>query len=281
MNLRTLQDTPPWDWPDDAAETFQEVLADRRADPSERLIAAKLAGDLVAIDDETAALLIRIVGSADEPEDLRAAAAISLGPVLELSDTDGFEDPDDVPISEETFRNIQGSLHSVYSDEGVPKLVRRRILEASVRSQEEWHREAILNAWSGGDREWMLTAAFAMKHVRGFDDQIMEALKNPDEEIHYQAVEAAGNWGVAGAWSHIAALAADPSTEKYLRIAAIGAIGTIRPAEALDILAEIDDSDDEDLEEAVMEARTMAEGASDWEDDDFEEDEDDEDEWIN
>jgi hypothetical protein len=26
MDLKTLQDTPPWDWPTDAANRFQEIL---------------------------------------------------------------------------------------------------------------------------------------------------------------------------------------------------------------------------------------------------------------
>jgi uncharacterized protein (UPF0147 family) len=45
-------------------------------------------------------------------------------PVLEHADTDGFEDPDDVPISEGTFHSIQESLRRLYMDANVPKIVR-------------------------------------------------------------------------------------------------------------------------------------------------------------
>jgi hypothetical protein len=199
MDLKTLQDTPPWDWPRDAGKTFQEILIDYRADECDRVVAAQLAGDLTVINDELADSLTAIIRGPDEPEGLRAMAAISLGPVLEQASTDGFECPDDVPITQRTFRNIQDSLQKLHFDNSIPKQVRRRILEASVRAPESWHQDAIRAAYSSGDKDWMLTAVFSMRWVRGFDDQILEALKSPDPEIHLEAVEAASNWGLAGA----------------------------------------------------------------------------------
>jgi hypothetical protein len=198
---------------------------------------------------------------------LRARAAIALGPVLEESDTDGFEDPDDVAITQSTFRNIQDSLQKLYFDSSIPKEVRRRILEASVRAPENWHQNAIRAAYSSGDKDWMLTAVFTMRWVRGFDDQILEALKSPDPDIHYEAVEAAGNWGVSAAWSHIEALVQSAATPKPLLLAAIGAVAGIRPAEARETLGELADSDDEEIAEAAQEAICMADALSDEEDD--------------
>jgi hypothetical protein len=273
MDLKALLDTPPWDWPRDAGKIFQKLLIDRRANESDRLVAANLAGDLTVVNDDLTGALLAVVGSADEPERLRARAAISLGPVLEQADRDGFEDPDDVPITELMFRNIQDSLRKLYLDNSAPKEVRRRILEASVRAPEAWHRDAIANAYSRGDKEWMLTAVFSMRWVRGFDDQILAALKSADPEIHYEAVYAAGNWELDAAWPQIVELVNDPDTPRDLRLAAIGAAGAIRPAEARKILADLADSDDEEIAAAAGEAISMAEVAAD--------DEDDEDEWIN
>jgi hypothetical protein len=54
MNLKTLLDTAPWDWPRDAANTFRNTLIDRRADESDRLIAAELAGYSTVINDDLA-----------------------------------------------------------------------------------------------------------------------------------------------------------------------------------------------------------------------------------
>jgi uncharacterized protein (UPF0147 family) len=267
MDIKSLQDTPPWDWPRDAGERFKEVLIDRRANESDRLAAAELAGDLVVMNDELAESLLAIVGSPDEPEQLRARAAISLGPILEQSEIDGFDDPDDVPITEGTFRNIQDAFQKLYFDSSVPKEVRRRILEASVRAAESWHEDAIRAAYSSGDREWMLTAVFSMRWVRGFDEQILEALKSADPDIHYEAVEAAGNWELAAAWSHVAALVHDASVPKPLLFAAIEAVATIRPAEARSVLEDLADSDDEEIAEAADEAIAMAESIPEEEDD--------------
>jgi hypothetical protein len=122
----------------------------------------------------------------------------------------------------------------------------------------------------------MLTAVFSMSWVHGFDDQILEALKMADPEIHYEAVDAAGNWALDAAWSHIVALVNDAGTPKPLLLAAIAAAGSIRPAEARKILADLADSDDEEIAEAAQEAIEMAEATSDETDG-----EEDESEWIN
>jgi hypothetical protein len=276
MDLKTLLDTPPWDWPRDAGWTLRKILVDHQASESDRLIAAELVGDSTVINDELADALLMVVCSADEPDELRARAAISLGPVLEQADTDGFEDPDDAPpITERAFRNIQSTLKKLYLDNRTPKEVRRRILEASVRAPETWHQNAIKDAYSSGDKEWILTAVFSMRWVRGFDDQILLALKSDDPEIHLEAVIAAGNWELDGAWSHMVELINDAHTPKPLLLAAIGAVGSIRPAEAGEILVDLADSDDEEIAEAADEAMAEAEIAS------GEEDDDEEDEWIN
>jgi uncharacterized protein (UPF0147 family) len=267
MDLKTLQNTPPWEWPKDAGKKFQKILIDRQANETDRLIAAELAGDLTVMNDELADALTAIIRRPEEPELLRAAAAIALGPVLEQSSTSEFEDPDDVPITHRTFRNIQDWLHKLHFDHSIPKEVRRRILEASVRAPEEWHQNAIRAAYSSGDKEWILTAVFSMRWVRGFDDQILEALKSGDAEIQREAIQAAGDWELAAAWSHVLALVRDAATPKSLLLAAIGAVASIGPAEARSVLADLADSDDEEIVEAVDEAIGMTETLPDEEDD--------------
>jgi hypothetical protein len=281
MNLMTLKNTPPWEWPENAGKLFLGVLRDRHALASDRLVAAELAGDCVAIDDALADALLSIVGNVAEPEELRARAATSLGPVLELADMDEFDDPDAVPITEKTFHEIQQSLRQAYLDSSLPKLVRRRILESSARASQEWHAGAIGDAYASHDQEWKLTAVFCMRWVRGFDQQILEALESADPGIHYEAVQAAGNWEVDAAWPHVAALisAADTSTDtgKELLMVAIEAVSTIRPREAGVLLVALAGSEDEDIAEAASEAMSLAEARLDNEFDD-EEDEDEEDE---
>jgi hypothetical protein len=258
---------------------IRKTLGDRRAGESARLIAAELAGESIVRDDHMAEALLTLVRNADEPSELRAMAAISLGPALEQAAM-GFDDPDDVSITELMYRNIQGSLQKLYADTGIPKEVRRRILEASVRYPEPWHPDLVREAYATGDREWILTAVFAMRWIRGFDEQILEALHNPDPEMHYEAVMAAGERELDGAWPHVVELVRDPDTPKMLLLAAITAVGSIRPAEAGQVLVDLAESDDEDIVDAATEAISMAGAASDWDEDD-EEDEDDQDEWVN
>jgi hypothetical protein len=277
MDINTLLNTPPWDWPEDAGDLLLEPLVDKQADESDRLIAAELAGDLVVMNDELADALLTILGNGDEPEDLRAKAAISLGPVLEQADLDGFEDPDDAPIAEGTFHKIQDLLHKLYLDERNSKEIRRRILEAAVRAPQDWQTGAIRAAYSSGDKGWMLTAVFAMRWVPGFDDQILEALESTDPEIHFEAVNAVGARELDGAWPHVVGLVKNPSTPKPLLLSAIEAVGNIRPQEAAEILVDLANSRDEEIADVANEAISMAEARSGEADDEMDEDGN----WIN
>lgn len=278
MDLTLLRETPPWDWPGDVRKTFLGLLKDRLAPPSDRLIAADLAGDFTAINDDLAHALMTVLRDSGEPEELRARAAISFGAALDVGSTEfdeeleGFDDEEMEPISVGTFLEIRALLKGLYADTNVPKLVRRRILEAAVRAPEPWQEGAIKAANASGDRDWILTAVFAMRFVDGFEDETMEALKSSDPEIHREAVLAAGEKGLEAAWPHVSKLAKDDRTEKDLRIAAIGAIGGIRPEDAQEILFELNDSKDEDIAEAADEA--LADVLPDEEDEDEEEFED-------
>jgi hypothetical protein len=263
-----LKDIPPWDWPQDAAKVFLDILRDDQAREADRLVAVELAGDFTVINDELVDALLSILRSGNASEELRGLAAISLGPVLEHADMDGFEDPDDVPITEETFHRICEALHTLYADADVPQEVRRRILEASVRAPQDWHPDAIRSAYASDDETWKLTAVFCMRFVRGFDEQILAALDSGNPEIHYEAVCAAGNWEVDAAWPHIAALVTSAETDKPVLLAAIEAVASIRPQEAAEILLELTDADDEDIAEAAYDAMAMAGGLSGEDDED-------------
>ncbi|MEK7836525.1 MAG: hypothetical protein AAB328_00955 [candidate division NC10 bacterium] len=266
MDVKALKDTPSWEWPEGAGKKFLDILRDGQAAESDRLLAAELAGDLAVINDELVAALLSILRSGDESEKLRGKAVISLGPVLEHADTHGFEDADDVPLAQHTFHRIRESLRKLYMDAGVPKDVRRQILEASVRAPQDWHPDAVRAAYASDDEAWRLTAVFCMRFVRGFDEQILEALDSKTPDIHYEAVCAAGNWEVDAAWPHITALVTSGGTDKPLLLAAIEAVARVRPQEAAEILNAFTDSDDEDIVEAVFEATAMAEGPSDEDD---------------
>jgi hypothetical protein len=272
MDIRLLDEAEPWSWPEDAGPSLLRALTDEGTTADERLLAARLAGDITVITDEIAEALLAIACRSDAPEDLRGQAAIALGPSLEYQDTidPEIDDEDDDQLSEKVVDEIQASLRRLYADEDAPRAVRRMALEASIRSPQEWHRQAVLDAYEGEEDDWRLTAVFAMRWVRGFEVQILDALDNESLEVQYEAVCAAGNWALDAAWARVAGLVGSEDTDKDLRLAAIEAVAWIRPAEAPDVLYELTDSEDEDLAAAAHEAIAMAEAAPD---DDFDDDE--------
>lgn len=259
MDLKTLKETPPWEWPEDTGKTLLGILGDDRASASDRLLAAELAGDFTIIDDELAEALLSILRSGEEAEELRGIASISLGPALEHASTMGFEDADDILLSEAAFLELQQLLRELFFDAGIPEGVRRRILETSVRAPRDWHRDAVRAAYSSGDEAWRLTAVFCMQFISGFDDQILEALRGDAPDLRYEAVCAAGSWGLDAAWPHVAAIVTGGETDKPLLLAAIEAVASIRPEEAAGILVDLTDSDDEEVVEAALDALALAE----------------------
>jgi hypothetical protein len=262
MDLKALKNIPPWDWPKDTAEKLVSVLRDEQAAERDRVLATEMAGDFTVVNDELVEALLAVLRSCHESEGVRGQAAISLGPILEYADTEGFNDAGDVPISERTFRRIQESLRELSMDAQIPREVRRRILEASVRAPQDWHENAVRSAYASGDDTWKLTAVFCMRFVRGFDEQIVEELDNRNPGIHLEAVLAAGNWGLEAAWSHVAALIHSGKTPKPLLLAAIEAVPNICPQEASEVLTGLTESDDEDIVETVHEALAAAEEPS-------------------
>jgi hypothetical protein len=255
MDLNGLRDTSPWDWPKDAGELLMEVLRDRQRAVADRTLAASLAGELVVMDDRMADLLLSILQSSFEPEPLRARAAISLGPALEDADTGDFDDDLDPPaISSKMFDRVRLTLQKLHSQIDAPKEVRRKALEAAIRSPQEWQEGAIRAAFSSNDDDWKLTAIFCMGWIRGFDNEILGMLESRNPDIRREAVRAAGNWELIDAWPHIAALISSKTTEKSLLLLAIGAAATLNLDEATPILLELADSEDEEISEAANEA---------------------------
>jgi len=158
MDLKLLEESPPWDWPPETDKTLLRVLTSDAASEADHVLAAELAGDSSVISDELADALLLLVESGRSSEAARGQAAISLGPVLEQAYIDDFEDPEAVPITEPEFHKIQETLRRVYENRETPGAVRRSCLEASVRAPQDWHRNAVLSAYSSGDADWTATA---------------------------------------------------------------------------------------------------------------------------
>ncbi len=259
QRLQSLAQTPPFDWPEDARPLLLGVLRDRGATEDDRILAAELSGCTVVHDDEVARALLTIAGSAREPVLLRSRAVIALGPGLELCETLGFDDPDDLPLQPATFDDVQQTLRTLYVDADVPKLLRRKALEASVRAPQGWHPEAVRAAFAGADEEWRLTAVFGMRFVEGFEQEILRSLASPSEDVQAEAMFGVAAWGLEAAWPQVLGVIQAKVTERLLLLAAIEAVGALRPAEAEELLAPLAQLGDEEIDEAVAEAVAMQE----------------------
>ncbi len=274
QELERLDSAPPWEWPRNTAQTLLRILRDKQSPLDDRIKAASFASEITVINDEIASEVLKLVADPAEPEQLRAKAAIALGPALEYLDTDGDDDDFEEPLlSKPVVNRIGETFARLYRQaKDIPKLVRRSILEASVRCSQDWHAAAIREAYGSGDQDWRLTAVFCMRYVAGFDKQILESLGNPNPDIQREAVGAAGEFSVAAAWPRIEAILRNRRAQPGLLLAAIGAAGYVNAEEARPLLAEFAESSDEQIAEAAEEALMELDSIG------FDDDEDDEEE---
>ncbi len=268
--LALLETNEPWNWPTDAGEQLLQLITEAALSEEERLLAVRLAGETLVMDDAIASALLALLGDGDQPEDLRGQAAISLGPALEQAELDRLADVDDLELPEELahvdledsllsptiLREIKQRLRAVVDDESAPPLVRRRALEASVRAAEDWHEEAVQRAWDDGDPTWKLTAVFCMRFIGGFEAQILESLASEDDELVYEAVLAAGVWVLDDAWGPIRKLL-DQNEDRDLLMAAMEALPQIRPEQAEELLLPFTKHDDEEFVELANDIMAM------------------------
>ena len=263
--LQELSNRPSWEWPDDAPRILREAL--RSGVESAQIQAAELVGE-AEFDDSLAEAILEILSGSGSPE-LRAAAAISLGPAIEEADLDRNDSSDEKrALSRPTLRKIVAKLEEVYRDATQPTVVRRRLLEASVRSPQDWHPDAVRAAWKSGEREWVATSVFCMGYVKGFDREIVEAMSSTDGSILQEAVRAAGLAEVTGVERQLIDLTASRTADRDLRLTAIEALGGAGTDRATDILYELADSHDSDIAEAASEALGMLEGSQGFDDED-------------
>ena len=270
MDLKTLAQTEPYDWPSDSDETILRALRNDQAQDLDRLFAVEVAGYSFGVNDELADALLSILGDPSEPEPLRDQAIASLGPTLEYAEEQGFSKFSDATISESTFEKIQRSLQSCFGDTGNPKAVRRRALEASVRSPQKWHREAVRSLYASGDEDWKLTAVFCMRWLGGFEEEILEALGSESQSIQREALAAFGELDLGGAGLDLSAAMEAEDVQTGLVQAIISYINRLPAEQAEMLLTSIAMAGDDENAEPVGEDGTtlemdFSESAAVWE----------------
>ena len=269
MDIKSLLEIGPWDWPENTDEILLAVLNDRQADKDDRDLAASMAGNPVVINDELTDALMQILSDNAEEETLRATAAIALGPALEEMETliDDVPPFEEAPLSEQTFRDTQKKLHTLFHDATLPKIVRRRILEVSVRARQDWHADAVRAAYVSQDEDWKITAVFCMQYVQGFQKETLEALESNSPDLYFEAIRAAGANALEEVWAHVEKILTTKKSDADLVMVAIEAAGCIHPEEARTLILPFLDSDDEDISDVAHETLVLIDEP--WDEEDF------------
>ncbi len=250
--LEILASVGSWERPGDAKALILEGFGS--PDSAVRLTALELAAE--EMDDEVATEVERLL-DADPEVAVRARAAIAFGPALEqMIAEEDWEGPDlgDLPMSMSRFHDIEHRLESVYRDAAEPKEMRRRALEAAVRSPRPWQMNVIRSAWASDDSEWRVTAVFCMGCVAGFEAEILEAVDSDSPELQIEAVRALGATGLQPDNDDLMRFAASDDTPRELRLAAIEALGTVGPRGAAELLESLGESNDEEIATTAQEA---------------------------
>lgn len=264
QQLAALSELGLWEWPRDAHGLVAQGL--ESDDTETRLLALESAAE--SFDQ---ALLGRVVQllHGDPELDVRAAAAVSLGPALELMSDEMFEDDlqdDDLdpeearelPLTLADYRALENDLQGLFNDTEAPPELRRRCLEAAVRSPRPWHEDAIRRALDESGLAWRLTAIFCAGYVQGFRGEICEALDDPSPEVRMEAIRSAGEGEIKELGPEILDLAKDPETLEPLRIASVEALVTLNPPGTEALLDSLSQGDGDLAEMATLVLEELA-----------------------
>ncbi|MBC8394407.1 MAG: aerolysin family beta-barrel pore-forming toxin [Deltaproteobacteria bacterium] len=71
MDLKIIEETPPWEWPEDTNKFFLDILRNNQAEETDRLLAAELTGDFTVINDELVDILLSILQNGNESNKTR------------------------------------------------------------------------------------------------------------------------------------------------------------------------------------------------------------------
>lgn len=236
--------------PTSAAELLRNPDEEKRREAFDRIS--------VEMDDALAREILAIIAS-DAADDIRADAVVALGPAVEECGIEYMDDdlPDEIPytapLSREAHGELTSALRAVYEDESQPTIVRRRALEVLVRDPQPWQKDAIRRDFASQDRDWKMTALFAMGYVRGFEPDLLNVLRTGDGDLLYEAVRAAGNAEVVEAAPILEAFALSEETDRDVRLEAIAALPSVDP-ECFDLLDELAESTDEQVRGAAEQA---------------------------
>ncbi len=189
--------------------------------------------------------LIRLL-QVDESEEVRAAAATSLGRFVLLHEMECIDDAEAAPIRQ--------ALLSCIRSYGETVEVRRRAIEAISYSGDPEVLEIIEDAYYSPEEKMRASAIFAMGRnaSRRWQGYVLQELRSPSPEMRYEAAIACGELELRHAFAQLVSMTRDRDPE--VREAAVWALGRIHTPEAVSVLERLKNGDDEALSDAAEEA---------------------------
>lgn len=213
----------------------------------------------------------------DIHSEVRAHALSALGRYVFEGEAASFEGWDKyaTAITSEDYARVTEFLLRVAQDLDEALEARRYAIEAlAFRTDDPEVLDLIEWAYHHRDRRLKVSAIFAM--ARNGDarwtDYILTEMQNPDPEIQYEAVRAAGELGLPEATDALIDLARGKGVRKSLRLLAIYALGETGDERAYPVLDQLSRSRDRDVRDVARDAidEWLAITALDEYDDEFE-----------
>ncbi len=233
----------------DTLVCFDDVsfMAIQDTDPRVRSTAIRL---LWETNDTTFWRQLLKILKEDPEETVRASAASGLGLFIYLGEIE--------EIPEDQFHLVENTLLDIMSSDEKP-LVKQKSLEGLGFSSHEKVPGLITSAFAMNDIDWKVSALFAMGRSADnrWKDLVIRALRDPEPEIRFEAIKAAGELSLQGARQPLMELLVNPDNrqEEDIRqsiIWSLSQIGGDRVREVLNALLE--QAEDDEEEEFISDA---------------------------
>jgi len=234
---------------DNVELNFDDIFLPALSDGDPRVRADAIRGLWEYDNRELIDPLIRLLSS-DGDIDVRAEAALALGRFVLQWEFGALRD--------RYFQRVEEVLRQALANNDEDVEVRARSLEAIGACSLPWVRQAIRQAYNGGDRRLRVSAVHAMG--RNCDPNwlpvVFEELSSSDPEMRYEAALACGSMADEATVPRLSPLLEDDDPE--VRVATIAALGEIGGREAKAVLMRYIDHPSRIMRDAVREALSLA-----------------------
>jgi len=181
----------------------------------------------------------------DSDPEVNASAAAALGKFVLLGELD--------KISEKSANIVQELLINEYLKTENDS-TKQRILESLGYSSNEKVNQFISSALENDEKEWHLSALFAISRSVNniWGKVVLEKLTDPDPDIQIEAIKAAGELEIAAAKEQIIEFIENSTPDEELHVQAIWSLSKIGGNDIKELFEEmIEESDDEEETEIL------------------------------